>query len=347
MAKNNVWQTVVDYFLILGAIIGVGFASGKEIYVFFFQFGGASLIGLVAFGLLYVYLFFIIDYIKHKLSLNSYNEFNAAIFGKLTKITNVFIIINFTITSAGMLAGADYLFENFFNIGYSIPSIVLSVLAFVIVLGGIEKIKLVSNIIVPIMLFAIVINGLKNITPQNVNLNINISTIHLAIFYGLLFGLNNFATALPIIFESNQKRVGRVFSILTISGIILISILVLASHTFTTDMPMFEASKTVGKVFYYVYFVTLIMAIFSTLVVCTYNNYKIISPSKKSPFIAAIIVLANFILSNVGYGIIVRYLYVLSGIISGVYIIVLIVMVVIKLIKYGRSNNNPQKNKNN
>lgn len=334
MAKNRVWQTVVDYFLILGAIIGVGFASGKEIYVFFFQFGGASLVGLIAFGLLYVYLFFVINYIKHKLNLGSYNQFNAAIFGRLTKITNVFVIINFTITSAGMLAGADYLFETFFNIGYKIPSVVLSILAFVIVLGGIDKIKLVSNIIVPVMLFAIVVNGIKNITPQNVNLSINMSTMHLAVFYGILFGVNNFATALPIIFQSNQKAMGRVVSIFTICGIILISILVLASRTFTTDMPMFEASASVSKTFYYLYFVTLILAIFSTLMVCTYNNYTIISGNKKSPFIALVIVLSNFILSNVGYGIIVRYLYVLSGIISGVYVLMLIIMIAVRLIKY-------------
>ncbi len=325
---------MVDYFLILGAIIGVGFASGKEIYVFFFQFGGASLVGLIAFGLLYVYLFFVINYIKHKLNLGSYNQFNAAIFGRLTKITNVFVIINFTITSAGMLAGADYLFETFFNIGYKIPSVVLSILAFVIVLGGIDKIKLVSNIIVPVMLFAIVVNGIKNITPQNVNLSINMSTMHLAVFYGILFGVNNFATALPIIFQSNQKAMGRVVSIFTICGIILISILVLASRTFTTDMPMFEASASVSKTFYYLYFVTLILAIFSTLMVCTYNNYTIISGNKKSPFIALVIVLSNFILSNVGYGIIVRYLYVLSGIISGVYVLMLIIMIAVRLIKY-------------
>ena len=34
---NKIWSTMVDYFLILGAIIGVGFASGKEICVFFFD----------------------------------------------------------------------------------------------------------------------------------------------------------------------------------------------------------------------------------------------------------------------------------------------------------------------
>ena len=39
---NKLWSTVVDYFLILGAIIGVGFASGKEICVFFFDYQGSD-----------------------------------------------------------------------------------------------------------------------------------------------------------------------------------------------------------------------------------------------------------------------------------------------------------------
>ena len=87
---NKLWSTVVDYFLILGAIIGVGFASGKEICVFFFDFGGASLVGLVAFGLLYIYLFFVIQHISHKLNINSYDKFNSEIFGNLCKISSLF-----------------------------------------------------------------------------------------------------------------------------------------------------------------------------------------------------------------------------------------------------------------
>ena len=98
MRSGKIWSTIVDYFLILGAIIGVGFASGKEICVFFFDFDGASIIGLLSFGLLYVYLFFVIQYINKKLEINSYDEFNKAIFGKLCKFSK--IIIPFPATSA-------------------------------------------------------------------------------------------------------------------------------------------------------------------------------------------------------------------------------------------------------
>ncbi len=337
---KKLWSTVVDYFLILGAIVGVGFASGKEICVFFFDFGGASLLGLLAFGLLYIYLFCVIQHISKKLKLNSYDKFNAEIFGKLCKITNIVMLINFIITSAGMLSGADYLFKTFFGVGYRIPSIVLSVITFFLLIGGIDKIKIVSNIVVPLMLAVIVINSIKNITPQNVNLNITMQNGAVAIYYGLLFGVNNFVAAMPMLFETKLKTKGKLFVILTICVIILLNILVFAGNVFTTEMPMFELSRNVSSTFYYIYFGTLVMALFSALVICSYNTNLIISKNKKSVFCALIVVIVNLIISNCGYNFIVKYLYVISGIISGIYVVVLAVMMIYKLFKIKKNNKN-------
>ncbi len=334
----KLWSTIVDYFLILGAIIGVGFASGKEICVFFFDFGGASLIGLLAFGLLYVYLFFVIQHISHKLKIKSYDQFNAKMFGRLCKFTNIVMLINFTITSAGMLAGADYLFENFFDFGYKVPSIILSVLTFVLLIGGINKIKIVANVIIPLMLAVIVINSIHNITPQNVHMEITVQNGVMAVYFGLLFGVNNFVAAMPMLFETKLKSKGKLVVILSICAVILLNILVFASNNFSTSMPMFELSENVSPWFYYVYFSTLIMALFSTLIICSFNAHNIISKNKKSLFTIAIVVLTNLIISNLGYNFIVRYLYVVSGIISGVYVIALIVMIIIHLIKFKNYN---------
>lgn len=330
---NKTWSTIVDYFLILGAIIGVGFASGKEICVFFFDFGGASMIGLLAFSLLYLYLFLVIQHISHKLSINSYDKFNSVMFGKLCKLTNVVMLINFIITSAGMLAGADYLFETFFNVGFRIPSLVLSIITFVLLIGGIDKIKVVANIIIPLMLAVIVINSLKNITPQNVHMEITIQNGVMAVYYGLLFGVNNFVAAMPMLFETKLKSKGKFFVILTICVVILLNILVFASNNFSTSMPMFELSKNVSSWFYYIYFTTLIMALFSTLVICSYNTHNIMFKGKKSLFTITMVVLTNLIISNLGYDFIVQYLYVISGIISGVYVVALVVMMIVTLIK--------------
>lgn len=331
---NKLWSIIVDYFLILSAIIGVGFASGKEICVFFFDFGNYSLIGLLGFGLLYIYLFFVIDYVKIKLNLNSYNQFNSAMFGKLCKITNIVLVINFAITSAGMLAGADYLFKTFFNIGFHIPSIILSLITFFLLLGGIDKIKNVANIIIPFMIAVIIINSIGNINVENVNLEITKQSSMMALYFGLLFGVNNFVAALPILFETKLKSKGKLMVILTICLIILMNILVFASNNFSTDMPMFELSENVSVWFYYIYFATILLALFSTLMICSYNMQQIFCKNKRSVFVALIIILFNMILSNVGYAFIVKYLYLISGIISGLYVISLIIMMTIRLIKY-------------
>ena len=338
MKGGKTWSTIVDYFLILGAVIGVGFASGKEIYVFFFDFGGASLIGLIAFALLYVYLFFVIQHISNKLKINSYDKFNAIMFGRLCKLTNVVMLINFLITSAGMLAGADYLFETFFSVKYRIPSIVLSVLTIILLIGGINKIKLVANIIIPLMLAVIVINSIKNITPQNVHMEITTQNGVMAIYYGLLFGVNNFVAAMPMLFETKLKSKGKFVVILSISLVILLNILMFASNNFSTSMPMFELSKNVSPLFYYIYFITLIMALFSTLMICSYNANNIISKGKKSIFTVLLVVLINMIISNLGYDFIVKYLYVLSGIISGIYVVILIFLMLVLLIKFKIKN---------
>ncbi len=334
---KNKWSTVVDYFLILSAIIGVGFASGKEICVFFFDFGVASILGLLSFGLLYIYLFFVIDYVRQKLETHSYDEFNQLMFGRLCKLSNVIMIINFSITSAGMLAGADYLFNTFFDVEYKLPSIILSILVFMLLMGGIARIKFVANLIIPIMIFVIVINSIGNITPENVNLEITAGHSAMAIYFGLLFGVNNFVAALPVLFETKLKSKGKLFVIFSICLIILLNILVFASNNFSTDMPMFELSKNVSIWFYYIYFTTLILALFSTLMICSYNMHKIISKSDKSIFTALIIVIFNMILSNFGYAFIVRYLYLISGICSAIFVIILIIMIAVRL-SYVNSN---------
>ena len=98
--KNNYTLT----FLILATIIGAGFASGKEIYVFFTRFGVISFLNII--------ICFLLFYLSIKLYLNvgsSYKpknvlEANKLILGKNFKIFNVFYVACLFIVLAGMFA---------------------------------------------------------------------------------------------------------------------------------------------------------------------------------------------------------------------------------------------------
>ena len=66
--------------------------------------------------------------------------------------------------------------------------------------------------------------------------------------------------------------------------------------------------------------------------ICSYNMQEILFNGKKSVFNALVIVILNLILSQVGYAFIVKHLYVLSGIISAIYVVLMIILIAIKLL---------------
>ena len=332
MSSGRKWSTLVDYFLVLSSIVGVGFASGKEICVFFFDFGGFSFLGLIAFAVLYIYLFWLIDYIRIKLALNSYSDFNKIIFGRFCKITNIAMIVNFVITCALMTSGADYIFLIFLGLGYRLPTIILSVFGFIILLGGIDKIKVVANIMIPILIAVIVMNSIKNITPENVNFEIINKNAFMAVYYGLLFGVNNFIVALPIVFQTRKHFKSKFAVILSVALIILCNLLVLGSNNFSSDMPMLELSKNVSKSFYYIYFIALCVAIFTTFIICLFNTYSICTKNEKSVLIILLIIIFNLFLSSFGYNFLVKYLYLVSSLFSAVYVVIMLLNIFFILI---------------
>ena len=332
MNSGTKWSTFVDYFLVLSAIVGVGFASGKEICLFFFDFGAFSFLGLIAFTVLYIYLFWLIDYIRLKLSLNSYSDFNKIVFGRFCKITNVAMVVNFVITCALMTSGADYIFSTFLGVEYRIPSIVLSVFGFLVLLGGIDKIKMIANIMIPILIAVIVVNSIKNITPSNVHYEIVGKNGFMAVYYGILFGVNNFIVALPVLFQTRKHFKSKFAVILSIGLIILCNLLVFGSNHFSSQMPMLELSKNVSKTFYYIYFIALCIAIFSTFVICLFNTYTICLNNKKSILIGLLIIIFNFFLSSFGYNFLVKYLYLVSSLFSAVYVVIMILNILFILI---------------
>ena len=60
--KNNIMKIV---FVILGTMIGAGFASGQEMYLFFFSYGINGIIGILI-------ACFILGFVIYILNLSSY-----------------------------------------------------------------------------------------------------------------------------------------------------------------------------------------------------------------------------------------------------------------------------------
>ena len=127
--------------LILASIIGAGFASGKEIEVFFTRYGKTGVISIALALVLFALL--IILYLRFGYKFKSNNIFvtNRILFGKLSIIINLFVFISYAIVLSGMLAGVYELYLNISNA--TIAKLLVLVTAILCIIensGGIKSI---------------------------------------------------------------------------------------------------------------------------------------------------------------------------------------------------------------
>ena len=315
---------IFDLFFVISSVIGVGFATGKEIEHFFL--GGKSIvIAVVVFCVVFVALSIYLLHIKNKHNIDTLSKLNKFAFGKHYEIGNIVLFVMFIVTSAAMLAGCDNLAKNYLAINLPIVSIFLSIITFFIVIGGINRIKIIANVITPILIVAIIINTCFNMkTGSCLNGNISIDII-----YPIIFCSENFITVISVLLTTKSKP-----KHLSLASGIVISILVLVSalaiKNISADMPMLALSKNVGNMFFAGYLLSVIFAIFTTLEISTYYCLQLANKNYTQKYFALLlIIITSQIIAYLGFNFIVKYLYTGVGIMSAIYLIALIIKLII------------------
>ena len=120
--------------VIIGALIGAGFASGQEIYSFFYSYGIIGIVGIiVTCGLIGLMIYKSLKIICSK-EINSYDEI-LRIFIKnerVTKIINMILNILLLVTFYIMIAGFGAYFEQELGIHRVIGNIILAILTTIV-----------------------------------------------------------------------------------------------------------------------------------------------------------------------------------------------------------------------
>ena len=92
---------------LIGTFIGAGFASGKEIYLFFFKYQVYGILGIIVSAIFIGYIIYKVLNISKRNDICNYNEFlNYLIKNKLIKIIliniiDIFLLISFCIMVSG------------------------------------------------------------------------------------------------------------------------------------------------------------------------------------------------------------------------------------------------------
>ena len=308
-------------FVIIGTMIGAGFASGKEIYLFFFSFGIEGIIGLLISAVITGITIYKTLEIINKNDIKTYKQFiyylgkennkTKKIGNVINVVVNSFILVSFFIMIAG--------FGTYFNQTYGIPKIfggiALAIFCFFVFMTSTKGIVKVNSLIVPILIITVLIIGITNILNLPIGdldkyiIRKNNSSFILS---SITYSSYNSILLIPVLITLRNylKDKKQILKITIISSFI---ILILSSSIFflftkidvdikNLEMPAVYMVEKILPLFKNIYGIIILGSIITTAVSLGASFLQNISKSKKSyTQIALIMCITSVLISNIGF----------------------------------------------
>ena len=351
-------------FVIIGTLIGAGFASGQEVYLFFYSYGIKGIIGIFISSILMGIIIYKTLILVKENDINSYKDLLNVLIKKeenknffniknvVNIIINMFILITFFI----MIAGFGAYFEQDIGIHSLIGSIVLAILCFFVFRTNQKGVVKVSEILVPILIVFITIisilnlkdfdiNNIKNYLINNNSYNFLLSSVVYCSYNSILL--------IPVLITLknyiNNKR--QVIGISAISTIIIVLLSISLFFILTKvdvdisklEMPTVYVVSKMFKLFEIIYGFIILGSIFTTAVSLGNSFLQNVSKNKKSyTHIAFIMCITSIVISQIGFSNLINYLYPIFGYLGIVQIIKLICTNCTKITSLNLSSFNTQ-----
>ena len=266
-------------FVIIASFVGAGFASGKEIYLFFFKYGINGIIGIVIACFLISEVIGRVLKICYQNNIKTYSRFCEYVIGN-TKISrignnliNIFLLLSFFI----MIAGFSSLLKQEFNINKIVGCLIILYLNYISSIKNVKGLMKISNILVPIFIVFIGLIALKCIELDEINMcKFNNTIFNNWFINSIIYVSYNCVILIPVIVmlsnKINDKR-----QIKHITTIIFVMLLFLSSAIcillskgehliYAADMPIILVSKKIGKIYSGIYILLIGISIYTTAV---------------------------------------------------------------------------------
>ena len=316
-------------FVIIGALIGAGFASGQEIYIFFYQYGINGIFGIIISSILLGFVTYKVLCICKENEVTNYKSFLERFIKKekqleiFNMIMNIFILITFYI----MIAGFGAYFEQQFGIYSLIGSIILSLICYFVFLKDVSGLIKVSQYIVPLLIGSLLIIGISVIDSKNIleiSHYVTENTNWKWILDSVLYGNYNTILLIPVLIAlrklvSNKKEQG-IISMVTTILVIVLSLIVFFMLTKVDvdiknlEMPAVYVASKISVVFKYIYGFIILSSILTTSIsLGTSFLENTAHDKKKHKQYAALICVSAVLVSNVGFSNLVNLLYPIFG----------------------------------
>ena len=314
-------------FIIIGVILGAGFASGKEIYIFFNQYGKLGIVGIIISFIFLGLIIYKVIKISKKYGINNYEEFLEKIGTKNTiikSIINIFLLISFYI----MVAGFSAYIEQEIKLPKIVGSLLIIILCYFIFTKNINGIIKANTILVPILVIFIIIFGIKNISINNeITTTVKNQNYFKFIISAMLYASYNSITLIPMLVTirklvKTDKENKIIFLILTTTTIILALIIYnlitkIDININTIELPTIYIANKLGPIYKYIYGIIILVSIFTTAISDGYgflqNNAK---NNKQYKIINILMCISSIFVSNIGFSKLLKLLYPIFGILG-------------------------------
>ena len=303
-------------FLIFGTVVGSGFSSGKEIFVFFSRFGGWSYFFVVlAVGLFFVLFYFFLRAGERMVVLMENN--------KLLNLVSLFVSLIF---ASSMFAGVGSLFEHFSPLASLVMKGVLVAMCLYVVCKGVSGLEKANAWIMPVagVMFLVVL-GFGCLSSGGV---VPVASKFAGWWYCPLYVALNTSTSGLVFAKAGEKLTKKqafcacLFSALLLAIFLLLGNFVLRNNPdcFASEMPFLAVAKA-NKFVFCLAFVLILLGCATTLLSLCFTVKNLLSKSIKSEFAGNVLsVFLPLILSGFGFAKIVAYLYPLCSVL-GVFVL--------------------------
>ncbi|MDF0728871.1 hypothetical protein PY093_19855 [Cytobacillus sp. S13-E01] len=321
----NVFKVAATY---IGTVVGAGFASGQEVLQFFSAYGMNGILGIIISTFLFFFFGYTILIIGQALKVNSYVEVVRFSNGKfLGTIIDIIITIFLFGALAAMIAGAGAIFDEQFNISPLWGTLLMAIISLLTVITGIKGVINAISYVVPVLLvsvFFIAIYSLSINPITSADLQIA-NTLEGAAPNWVISALNytsyNLVIAVAVLAPMGAKAKSRktLFWGALLGGLglgvgvvaIFLSILTNLDIVVNVEVPMIMIASTIATYIQIIFAVVLFAEVYTTAVG---NLYGFVSrmnfiPDRFHIWVIVGSTIAAFLVSQIGFSAMVKYLY--------------------------------------
>ena len=327
--------------VIIGALIGAGFASGQEIYLFFFSYGKRGILGIGVSAILLGIIIYKTMIMIKKNKITTYKEFLLSIVPKkwrkekvleiINIIINIFILITFYIMIAGF---GGYLAETI-KIPQIIGSSILAIMCVIIMSKETKGIVKVSEIIVPILIVFIVVIGVYTVISTNVANKIeqmNIINGSSWLVSGVLYASYNTILLIPVLISVNniidRREVSKTsivitFMIFLLATAVFVSMLKIDVNIKRIEMPISYVISTQLPKLKVLYGIVILTSILTTAISLIAGLMQNVKEKNNKKIMLCLICISSIFISQIGFSALINFLYPIFGYIGIIQILLI------------------------